>query len=93
MLSEEHNEFNVSEDDFTAASLDASKVPLVTSFTKVASKFIVDPTWEEEKASVGTVSIAFSPPDDIVLIKKLRVGSISSESFPDLYQVIVVTSR
>ncbi len=87
VLSVEHNEFQVSEDSFQATSLDASKVPLVTSYTKVASKFIVDPTWEEEQASVGTVSIAFFPPDEIVRIKKLRVGSISSEAFPDLYQV------
>lgn len=87
VLSVEHNEFQVSEDSFQATSLDASKVPLVTSYTKVASKFIVDPTWEEEQASVGTVSIAFFPPDEIVRIKKLRVGSISSEAFPDLYQL------
>jgi len=87
VLSCEHNEFNVSEDEFESIPLDASKVPLVTSYTKIGSKFVVDATWEEEQASVGTISLAFLPPDEIVLMKKIRSGSISSDSFSSLYEV------
>ena len=87
VLSTEHNEFNVSEDEFEAIPLDATKVPLVTSYTKIGSKFVIDATWEEEQASVGTISLAFLPPNEIVLMKKIRPGSISSESFANLYEV------
>ena len=87
VLSADQNEFRVSEDEFEAVELDATRVPLVTSYTKIASKFVVDTTWEEEQASVGTISLAFVPPDEIVLIKKVRPGSISSDAFPALYEV------
>ena len=87
VLSAEYNEFNVSEDEFELISLDASNVPLVTSYTKIGSKFIVDTTWEEEESSVGTIAIAFLPPNEIVLMKKIRPGSINSDSFPNLYEV------
>ena len=67
--------------------MDASRVPLVTSYTKIGSKFVVDATWEEEQASVGTISVAFLPPDQIILMKKIRHGSISTDSFPLLFEV------
>lgn len=87
MLSVEHNEFNVCEDEFESIPLDASRVPLVTSYTKIGSRFVLDATLEEEIASVATIAIAFHPPDQIVLMKKVRAGSISLESFPTLQEV------
>lgn len=87
VISAEHNEFKVSDDEFDSISLDASKVPLVTSYTKIGSKFVVDASWEEEQASVGTVAVAFSPPNEIALTKKIRSGSISNDSFSTLYEV------
>lgn len=89
IFSTEHNEFSISEDEFESIILDSSRVPLVTCFTKIGSKFILDATWEEEQASVGTVCVAFVPPDDIVLIKKIRHGTISTDSLPLLYEVII----
>ena len=89
VLSEEHNDFIVSEDAFESTSLDVSKVPLVTCYTKIGSKFVIDATWEEEQTSVGTIALAFLPPDEILLMKKIRAGSISSDSFANLYQVSI----
>ncbi|KAF7492180.1 Exosome complex component RRP42 [Sarcoptes scabiei] len=86
ILSANQNEFTVSEDEFDSIELDASKVPLITSYTKIGSKFVVDPTWEEEQASVGTIVVAFVPPDQTVLIKKIRHGSIGIDSLPILYE-------
>lgn len=86
ILSAEYNEFNVSEDEFESSGLDVSRVPLVTAYTKIGTKFVVDATWEEEQASVGTVALAFLPPDQVVLIKKIGIGSISTDSLHTLYQ-------
>lgn len=87
VLSVEHNEFTLAEDEYDSVVLDASQVPIVTCYTKIGSKFVVDVTMDEEAASVGTIAVAFLPPKEIVLVKKILVGTVHLDSYVLLYEI------
>ena len=69
------------------ASLDTQDVPIFVTFTRIGNNYLLDPTEEEEAASLSSVTVALSHQSEILHMKKLGSGSLLSDPIKDLIPV------
>ncbi len=87
IVSNESNDFFVSDDEFEATKLDVSRVPLFVTLTRISSKYVVDVTREEYEASIASIALAVNSTEGIIYMKKFKSGSLHPDPIKALFEV------
>ncbi|XP_054160547.1 exosome complex exonuclease RRP42-like [Oppia nitens] len=88
IVSDDSNDFVVSEDEFESTKLDVTRVPLFVSVSRISTRYVVDVTREEEEASIASISYAINSFEGIVYMKKLKSGSLHPEPIKDIFEKV-----
>lgn len=85
-------EIELSDQPSDMISLDTHDIPIFVTVTRVGNNYLLDPTQEEEAASVSSVTISFNDQSEILHTKKIGSGSLHSDPIKDLLHVSLFVS-
>ena len=75
--------FGISASD---APLDIQHLPVETTFTRLGETIVVDPSFEEEQASQGRLTVATDEIGNIVAMQKGLIGAFSPDDVRDVVE-------
>ncbi|XP_074594258.1 exosome complex component Rrp42 [Brevipalpus obovatus] len=86
-------EIELSDQPSDMISLDTHDVPIFVTVTRVGNNYLLDPTEEEEAASVSSVTVSFNDQSEILHTKKIGSGSLHTDPIKDLLPKLSKTSK